>query len=114
MARFDQKQIACGMAERVVDDLELVEIEAMKRELAAVAAGDAQQMLELLLEHGPVGKPGQDVVERELRNPLLALGDLADHVVEAFGEPRELVGSTHADVDMLAGRETARGFVETS
>ena len=73
-------------------DLELVEVEAMQREQAAVAFADARNsMVELLLEHGPVGQAGQHVVESELGNTLLAFGDLADHLVEAAGKPRQFV-----------------------
>ena len=104
--------VAGRMAERVVDHLELVEVEAMQREQAAVALGRAEQMLELLLEHGAVGQPGQHVVEGELGDALLALGDLADHFVEAVGEPRKLVLAAHPDLDMLARGEAPGGFVE--
>ena len=72
-------------------DLELVEIEAVEREQAAIALRRAEQMVELLLEHGAVGQAGQHVVEGELGDALLALGDLADHFVEAGREPRQLV-----------------------
>ena len=93
-------------------DLELVEIEAMQREQRRRCRASAEQMIELLLEHGAVGQAGEDVVEGELGDALLALGDLADHVVEAVREPRELVAAAHADLDMLARREPAGGFVE--
>ena len=110
---FDQQRVACGMAERVVDRLELVEIEAMEREQAAVAFRRAEQMLQLLLEHRPVGQPGQRVVEGELGDALLALGDLADHLVEAVREPRELVLAAHAHLDMLSRGQPPGRLVET-
>ena len=112
LAGLDQQGIAGGVAERVVDHLELVEVEAVEREQAVVAVERAEQMFELLLEHASVGQPGQDVVEGELGDALLALGDLADHLVEAGREPRELVAAAHPHLDMLAGREPAGGFVE--
>ena len=59
-------------------------------------------MVELLLEHRAVGQPGQHVVEGELGDPLLAFGDLADHLVEAGGQPRQLVAPANPDLDMLA------------
>ena len=65
-------------------------------------------MLELLLEHAAVGQPGQDVVEGELGDALLALGDLADHLVEAGREPRQLVAAANPHLDMLARGEPAR------
>ena len=99
------KRVAGRVAERVVDDLELVEIEAVQREQAAVAIGGRETMVELLLEHGPVGQAGQHVVEGELCDALLALGDLAGHLVEAAGEPRQFVLAANSDLDVLAGRE---------
>ena len=74
--------------------------------------GGAEVMLELLLEHGAVGQAGQHVVEGELGDALLALGDLAGHFVEAVGEPRQLVLAAHPDLDMLARGEAPGGFVE--
>src|SRR6185503_3780610 len=62
--RFDQQGITGGMAERVVDHLEMVEVEAVQREQAAIALRRAQQMVELLLEHRPVRQAGQRIVER--------------------------------------------------
>ena len=84
----------------------------MQREQAAIAFRRAEQMLELLLEHGAVGQPGQHVVERELRDALLAFDDLADHFIEARREPRQLVVAAHPDLDMFAGGQPARGVVE--
>ena len=100
--RFDQQRVTRRMAERVVDDLELVEVEAMQREQAAAAFGSAEQMFELLLEHRAVRQPGQHVVERELCDALLALDDLADHFIEAVSEPCELVFAAHAHLHVLA------------
>ena len=109
---LDQQSVPGRMTERVVDDLELVEIEAMERKQAAVALRRAEQMVELLLEHGAVGKPGEHVVERELGDPLLALGDLADHLVEAGREAGKLVFAANADLDMLARSKPPGGLVE--
>ncbi len=106
--RFDQQRIAGRMAERVVDHLELVEVEAVERERSA----DAERVVELLLEHRPVGQPSEDVVERELGNSLFAFGDLADHLVEAGGEPRQLVASANPDLDVLARSQAPGSLVE--
>ena len=56
LARLDEQRVPGRVAERVVDDLELVEVEAVKRKKAAVAAAMRKQMLQLLLEHRPVGQ----------------------------------------------------------
>jgi len=100
------------MAERIVDDLELIEVEAMQREQRAVARRGAEVMLQLLLEHRAVGQARQLVVERELRDPLLALGDLADHLVEAVGKPREFVLAANANLDVLTRCQPPRSLVE--
>ena len=42
-----------------------------------------------------VGQAGQHVIEGELGDALLTLGDLADHVVEAGREPGKLVAAAH-------------------
>ena len=69
-------------------------------------------MFELLLEHGPVRKSRQRIVERELGDALFALGDLAGHFVEAVGEPRKLVLAAHANLDVLSRGEPPRGLIE--
>ena len=100
------------MPERVIDDLELIEVEAVQREQAAAPFGSAEMMIELLLEHRPVRKSRQRVIEGELHDPLLALGDPADHHVETFGQPRQLVLSADMDLDVLTRGEPASSFVE--
>ena len=111
-ARLDQQRVAGRMTKRVVDDLELIKIEAVKREQVSTSFHGAEQMIELLVEHGAVGKRGQHVVEGELGDTLLAFGDLADHFVEARGKPRELVLAAHADLDMFTRRQAPCRLVE--
>ena len=60
-----------GMAERVVDFLEMIEIEAEHRELVA-ALDEPQRLLELLAEQRPVRQIGQRVMARHVGNLLLA------------------------------------------
>src|SRR5205823_983465 len=103
-ARLDEQGVARRMAERVVDHFELVEIEAMQREQAAIALRRAERMLELLLEHGAVGQAREHVVKRELGDAPLALDDLARHLIEAGRQPRELVATADPNLHMLARR----------
>ena len=85
----------------------------MQREHAAAAVASVpEQMFELLLEHAAVGQAGQDVVEGELGDALLALGDLADHLVEAPASRADLVAAAHPDLDVLARRQAPRRLVE--
>ena len=110
--RFDQQGVAGRVAEGIVDRLELVEVEAVERELAGIAARRAQHVFELLLEHAAVGQAGQHVVEGELGDALLALGDLADHFVEARRQPRQLVGAADLDLNRLARGQPPGRLVE--
>ena len=68
--------------ERVVDALELVDVDIEQRELLA-RAGSLQLAFDLLAEQHPVRQVGQRVVMREMRDPLVgapALGDVVDDV----------------------------------
>ncbi len=65
------------MTERVVDFLEIVEIEAEHRELVAVL-GEAQGLIELLAKQRPVRQIGQRVMARHVRNLFLRLLPFGD------------------------------------
>ena len=73
-----EQLVADRMAERVVDALELVEVEAEHRQ--ALAALDALELvLEMLAHHGAVGQVGERVVARHVRDALfraLPFGDV--------------------------------------
>ena len=86
--------VADGVAERVVDVLEAVEVEHQDRAAMAVALGRSQRAVELLLEAAAVEQPGQRVVVGEvlqLALEALALGDV-DDLADAVGGPAGLVG----------------------
>src|SRR5205823_2887738 len=59
--RLHEQCVAGGVAKRVVDDLELVEIQAMQREQLTVTFLRAEELLERLLEHRPVRKTRQRI-----------------------------------------------------
>ena len=66
------------MAERVVDALEVVEVEVEDRELRATV-DPGQLLLQMLAEQCPVRQVGQWIVVCQMRDPLLsalALGDI--------------------------------------
>ena len=82
-----QQFIADMVPERVVDALELVDIDIEQRELLALA-GALQLALDLLAEQHPVRQVGQRVVMREVRDPLVgapALGNIVDDVDQVAG-----------------------------
>ena len=64
-----QQLVAAGMAERVVDLLELVEIDEQQRRQLLGALLDRQQTLDLVAEIDPVGQRGQFVVARQMADP---------------------------------------------
>ena len=62
-----QELVAGRMTQRVVDGLEVVEIENVRgHDLAAPDAG--QRMLQPLVQKHAVGQPGQGVVQRHVRD----------------------------------------------
>ena len=75
-----QQSIADGMAERVVDVLEVVEVETEDRHLA-VAADAHQGVFDPLAQQDAVGQVGQDVVMRHVRDLRLRLAAIGDVLV---------------------------------
>ena len=59
---LDQR-VALDMAQRVVDGLEVVEVEEQDPDGLGVVAPLSQRLLEPVDEEGPVRQPGQRVVE---------------------------------------------------
>jgi hypothetical protein len=59
-----QQQISHGMSERVVDVLEMIEIEIQNRKFLAVAFRPLDRLPQGLDEHGAIGEPGEVVVQR--------------------------------------------------
>ena len=82
-----QQFIADMVPERVVDALELVDVDIEQRELLALA-GSLQLALDLFAEQHPVRQVGQRVVMREVRDLLVgapALGNIVDDVDQIPG-----------------------------
>ena len=77
---LDEHLVAGGVAERVVDGLEVVEVEEDHRRRARLAPGARDRLADLLGEHRAVRESGHGVVERlvgELGLERLALADVA-------------------------------------
>jgi len=68
-----QHPVAGGVSERVVDELELVEIDVQRRDRATVTCRACELASQLLLDARPVREAGQRVVEREVGQALLGL-----------------------------------------
>ncbi len=101
-----QQQVAGLVAQRVVDQLEVVEVEEQQRELLVLARGVGEQRLHVLVELGAVRPAGERVDVGELVHALLGAVDL-QHVVDAPAQ--------HRVVDRLAdvvGRADAERLVD--
>ena len=104
-----QQEIAGIVTQRIVDDLEIVEIHEQDRDRAALLARLLQCCVQALLEHNTVGQVGQAVEVREEPYSLfkvLVLGDVAhdheDFVVRADRHARlEIQQSAVALLDVM-------------
>ena len=90
-----QQLVADRVAERVVDDLEAVEVEEQHRgaALGVMALRAADRLVEAVDEQHPVRQPGERVVQRVvLQAPLglAAVGDVGD-AADDPGRPAALV-----------------------
>ena len=128
-----QQLVAGIVAERVVDALEVVEIEEQAGDVRAVALRLREDLLQPLVQQRAVGQPGQDVVLRELvgmrsrdlellrplrdlvleraligRHLGLRLGEPLRHVVERVREQPELVRGARRHVDVELARRRRR------
>ncbi len=70
-----QELVAHLVAERVVDVLELVEVDEERRTLARVAVVSSKELLDPVEDQRTVGKPGQRVVERLVAQLVCPLAD---------------------------------------
>ena len=92
-AQLLQQRIADGMTERVVDFLEMVEVETEHRELV-VALGKVQRPLQPLAEQRAVRQIGQRIMARHVEDLLLRLFPFGDVL-----EGRNPAAALHGLVD---------------
>ena len=107
---LDEQLVAGGVAERVVDRLEVVEVEHADGDEVALAGGAVQGVLDAVVEERAVRQLGERVVEgavAQLGLGGLALGDVAAGEDDA-ADVRVVahVGDRGLDVD-VAGRRCA-------
>ena len=112
VAHLAEQSVADRVAERIVDPLEPVEIEAQQGRALSAFERTLQFGLELLAEIGAVWQAGQRVVEREMRDAMLPLDDPRRHPVEALREPPDLVVALDQQFGARAFLERARGRIE--
>ena len=92
-----QQPVAERVAERVVDRLEVVEVQHHHRDPPALAPRLAQRLAETIEQQGAVRQAGQRVVMRQVPHPLLdplALGDVEQH---ELGRRRAALAGRHRD-----------------
>ncbi len=82
LGRGEQQLVAGGVPERVVDDLEPVEVEEEQRHRPGRPVAPHQDAGQLVEQQGPVGQSGQRVVQRlvgQLGLGALQRGDVGGH-----------------------------------
>ena len=101
-----QQLVADGVAERVVDRLEVVEVDEQHDDRVGLGPGDAQGVVHAVEEQRPVGEPGQLVVEgavAELAFEVALFGDVAERGDDAVdGGAAEQVGDDDGGLAPLA------------
>ena len=73
-----QQLVAAGMAERVVDLLELIEVDEQQRRQLLGIVRNRQQTLDLVAEIEPVGQRRQFVVARQMADPGFGVAPFGD------------------------------------
>ncbi|MGX1398666.1 hypothetical protein AB7M70_008075 [Bradyrhizobium japonicum] len=100
---FEQEQIASLMAERIVDDLEAVEIDEQHRETVIVALSFVDRLPQQPVEGLAVRQVGQAVMRGEVFDPLVGLVLLVG-AIEILHREGDVVGEALQQLDEL-GRE---------
>ena len=106
VGHFEQEQIAGLVAQRIVDDLETVEVDEQHRKAAIVALRFVDRLLQQPVEGLAVRQVGQAVVRSEVFDPLVGLVFLVGPV-EILHREGDVVGEALQQLDEL-GREGAR------
>ena len=94
---LSEQRVAGGMAERIVDVLEAVEVEHEDGERLFPPTQPRAGLLELLHEVGAVGEAGQQIVTRHERDLLLVAPAVGDVLVD--GDPAAAVDRLVGDLD---------------
>ena len=81
---LDEEAVAGPVAERVVDDLEVVDVEEQDGDAGSATARAVERPVEVLAEQRPIGEPGQGIVEgvvEQLRLETLLLGGVDEQAL---------------------------------
>ena len=96
VAHLPEQRVAGGVPERVVDHLELVQVDEQQAERAALVPVHVGGVREPVAEQGPVGQAGERVVEGLVGQLLLAALDLLEQP-GVLPQRDELPGDDQAD-----------------
>ena len=100
---FHQQGVAGFMTERIVDDLEPVEIDKQHRELPLVTSRGLDRVIEQLVEGLAIGQTGQAVMRRQIFDPLVGLG-LFVRALEIVERKRDIVRQALQQFDEARGK----------
>ena len=73
-----QQLVAAGMAQGIIDLLELIEVDKQQCRRLLGIVRDRQQTFDFVAEVDPVRKPGQFVEPRQMRNPGFRVAPFGD------------------------------------
>ena len=106
-AHFADQRVACEVAQRVVDDLEPVEIEHRGRE----QAGPLGAITQRAQEGEPVGRIGQRIVRRHMDRAAFVRSEFGALLLELDDLGRELLPRrSQFAIDLPAMRQRGRGL----
>ena len=106
----DEEPVARRMAQGVVDDLEVVEVEE-QHDGQRVGAWGEEAVVDLLAEQGPVGEAGQRIVMGLMAELLLEARQLGERLLElpVLERDRRLVGERLEQAQVVVGEARALG-----
>ena len=100
LGHLDQQSVAVGVTERIIDDLEAVEVDEQHRALPAMAQRHLDRRAQELAEHHPVRQTGQPVVGRKILDPRLGFLLLVG-AIEILEREGNICGNTLQQLDKL-------------
>ena len=112
-ADFHQQHVAGVMAQRIVDDLEAVEIDEQHRKLPLIALRGVDRPAQQAVEHLAVRQMGQAVVRGQIFDPLVGPGlfvgavEILQRERHIVGEPLQQFGEFRRERVLLERRRTA-------
>src|SRR5215212_29703 len=108
-----QQFVSHDVAERIVDDLEAVDIDIEDRDRLRRAARQSQRLSEAVEEQGPVRQLSEAVEVRLVLQPALELASFSDvfdcpgdPINDASGVPDRIAAGTHPTRDAIGPYDT--------